>query len=77
MPHTMVCECKGGMLEVSPDSMTTTGDMWTCHKGMVETVENKGTAPAIMRVIELRPPEFGTLPAWRRTTQSSGPSANG
>ena len=32
-----------------------TGDMWTCHKGMVETVENKGTVSAVMRVIELVP----------------------
>ncbi|MGH9196160.1 MAG: hypothetical protein ACRD1T_10520 [Acidimicrobiia bacterium] len=58
MPHSMVCECKAGALEVSQDSMTTrinTGGMWTCHKGMVETVENKGTVPAIMRVIELVP----------------------
>ena len=58
MPHSMVCECKAGVLEVSQDSMTktmNTGDMWTCHKGMVETVENKGTMPAVMRVIELVP----------------------
>jgi len=58
MPHSMVCECKARVLEVSQDSMTTTintGGMWTYHKGMVETVENKGTAPAIMRVIELAP----------------------
>ena len=46
MPHSMVCECKAGVLEVSQDSMTTTintGGMWTCHKGMVESVENRGT----------------------------------
>ena len=58
MPHSMVCECKAGVLEVTQDSMTTTidtGGIWTCHKGMMETVENKGTAPAIMRVIELVP----------------------
>ncbi len=58
MPHSMVCECKVGVLEVSQDSMTrtmNTGDMWTCHKGMVEIVENKGTMPAVMRVIELVP----------------------
>jgi hypothetical protein len=58
MPHSMVCECKAGVLEVSQDSMTktmNTGDLWTCHKGMVETVENKGTQPAVMRVIELVP----------------------
>jgi hypothetical protein len=58
MPHSMVCECKAGVLEVTQDSMTTaidTGGIWTCHKGMKETVENKGTAPAIMRVIELVP----------------------
>src|SRR5262245_24724100 len=58
MPHSMVCECKAGVLEVSQDSMTktmNTGDMWRCHKGMVETVENKGTQPAVMRVIELVP----------------------
>lgn len=58
MPHTMICECAAGVLEVSQDSMTTTmnkGDMWTCHKGMVETVINKGTVPAVMRVIQLLP----------------------
>jgi quercetin dioxygenase-like cupin family protein len=58
MPHSMVCECTAGVLEVSQDSMTTTmktGDMWTCHKGMVETVVNKGTIPAVMRVIQLVP----------------------
>jgi hypothetical protein len=58
MPHSMVCECKVGVLEVSQDSMTkamNTGDMWTCHEGMVETVENKGAQPAVMRVIELVP----------------------
>ena len=56
MPHSMVCECAAGVLEVSQDDMTTTmnkGDMWTCHKGMVETAVNKGTVPAIMRVIQL------------------------
>ena len=58
MPHSMVCECKAGVLEVSQDSMTTTintGGMWTCPNGRVEPVENKGTVPAIMRVIELVP----------------------
>jgi len=38
--------------------MTTTmntGVMWTCNNGMVETVENKRTMPAVMRVIELVP----------------------
>jgi quercetin dioxygenase-like cupin family protein len=58
MPHSMVCECKVGLLEVSQDGMTktmNTGDMWTCHKGMVEMVENRGTQPAVMRVIELVP----------------------
>ena len=58
MPHTMICECTVGVLVVSQDSKTTTmntGDMWTCHEGMVETVENKGTMPAVMRVIQLVP----------------------
>ncbi len=58
MPHAMVCECTGGMLQVSQDTLTTTiktGGMWTCHKGMLEIVENKGTIPAVMRVIELVP----------------------
>lgn len=58
MPHSMVCECTVGVLEVSQDAMTTTintGEMWTCHKGMAEVVENKGTTPAVMRVIELVP----------------------
>jgi len=58
MPHSMVCECTAGVLQVSQDTMTrtiNTGEMWTCHKGMLETVENKGTIPAVMRVIELVP----------------------
>jgi quercetin dioxygenase-like cupin family protein len=58
MPHSMVCECIAGVLQVSQDAMTTTintGEMWTCHKGMLEVVENKGTIPAVMRVIELVP----------------------
>jgi hypothetical protein len=58
MPNSMICECTAGVLEVSQDAMTTTmnkGDMWTCHKGMVETVVNKGTMPAIMRLIQLLP----------------------
>jgi hypothetical protein len=58
MPHSMVCECTAGVLQVSQDTTTTTiktGEMWTCHKGMLETVENKGTIPAVMRVIELVP----------------------
>ena len=58
MPNSMICECTVGVLEVSQDAMTTTmnkGDMWTCHKGMVETVVNTGTTPAIMRVIQLLP----------------------
>jgi hypothetical protein len=40
---------------VAMTKMMNTGDMWTCHKGMVETVENKGSQPAVMRVIELVP----------------------
>ena len=58
MPNSMICECTTGALEVSQDAMTTTmnkGDMWTCHTGMVETVVNKGTMPAIMRLIQLLP----------------------
>lgn len=58
MPHSMVCECTAGVLEVSQDAMKTTintGQLWTCHKGMLEIVENKGTIPAVMRVIELVP----------------------
>jgi len=58
MPYSMVCECTAGVLQVSQDATTTTintGQMWTCHKGMLEVVENKGTTPAVMRVIELVP----------------------
>ena len=58
MPHTMVCECTKGILQVTQDAMTATintGELWTCHKGMPETVENKGMTPAVMRVIELVP----------------------
>jgi len=58
MPYTMVCECTKGVLRVTQDAMTTTintGEMWSCHKGMAETVENAGATPAIMRVIELVP----------------------
>lgn len=58
MPHSMVWECTAGTLELSQDRRARTmktGDLWTCHKGMVETVQNKGSVPAIMRVIELVP----------------------
>lgn len=58
MPYTMVCECTAGVLHVTQDTMTTTintGEFWTCHKGMEETVDNRGTVPAVMRVIELVP----------------------
>jgi hypothetical protein len=58
MPYTMVCECTAGVLHVTQDTMTTainTGEFWTCHKGMEETVDNRGSVPAVMRVIELVP----------------------
>jgi hypothetical protein len=58
MPYTMVCECTAGVLHVTQDTMTTainTGEFWTCHKGMAETVDNRGSVPAVMRVIELVP----------------------
>jgi len=58
MPYTMVCECTAGVLHVTQGTMTTainTGEFWTCHKGMEETVDNRGTVPAVMRVIELVP----------------------
>jgi hypothetical protein len=58
MPYAMVCECTAGVLHVTQDTMTTainTGEFWTCHKGMAETVDNRGTVPAVMRVIELVP----------------------
>jgi quercetin dioxygenase-like cupin family protein len=59
MGNDMVCECTEGSLEVSvdgkPAAAMNKGDMWTCRKGMAEASTNKGTTPAVMRVIDLLP----------------------
>jgi hypothetical protein len=56
----MVCHCLEGELHVSQEPgnqfVAKTGDVWSCKKGMAEANENKGSAIAIMRVIDLIPP---------------------
>ena len=59
MANDMVCECTEGSLEISvdnrPPAIMNKGDMWTCRKGTPEASTNKGSGPAVMRVIDLLP----------------------
>jgi quercetin dioxygenase-like cupin family protein len=58
MENDMVCETTEGSLEVTKDGQTFTapkGTLWTCRKGGTELTANKGTAVAIMHVIDLLP----------------------
>lgn len=58
MMDDMVCTVTEGELEVTADDITFTagvGDVWSCLKGSTkESSTNKGTVPAVMRVINLR-----------------------
>lgn len=56
MQDAMICECSQGTLEVMQDDKKFTvkkGDVWTCHTGLIEANENKGSGPATMRVFDL------------------------
>jgi quercetin dioxygenase-like cupin family protein len=56
MDQAMICECTKGSLEVTLDDKTATmktGDLWTCGVGTTEGVANKGSVPAVMRVLLL------------------------
>lgn len=57
MQDAMICECTQGTLEITQDKnkpfVAKTGHMWTCDVGTIEITANKGSTPAIMRVIDL------------------------
>ena len=58
MENDMVCETTEGTLEATKDGQTFTapkGTVWTCRKGGTELTTNKGSAVAIMHVIDLLP----------------------
>jgi hypothetical protein len=59
MNNPMICEITGGPLEQYIEGQAPTtlqpGDTYICHVGMVETDENKGAVPSIMRIIDLLP----------------------
>jgi quercetin dioxygenase-like cupin family protein len=57
MPNAMVCHVPEGELRVTqtgmPEFIAKKGDVWTCSKGIGESLENIGTTIAIMRIIDL------------------------
>ena len=58
MPNDMVCTVIEGELEIKQGDMKFTckgGDVYACGKGTHEEATNKGTVPAVMRVIDLLP----------------------
>jgi hypothetical protein len=59
MKNPMICEITNGPLQQHIEGQAPTtlqpGDTYVCHIGMVETEENNGTVPSIMRVIDLLP----------------------
>jgi len=58
MPNDMVCTVIEGELEITQGSMKFTckgGDVYSCGKDTHEAATNKGTVPAVMRVIDLLP----------------------
>jgi quercetin dioxygenase-like cupin family protein len=58
MPNDMVCTVIEGELEITQGDMKFTckpGDVYSCGKDTHEAATNKGTVPAVMRVIDLLP----------------------
>jgi len=58
MPNDMVCTVIEGEVEITQGSMKFTckgGDVYSCGKDTHEAATNKGTVPAVMRVIDLLP----------------------
>ena len=58
MPNDMVCTVIEGELEITQGKTTFTckgGDVYACGKDTHEASTNKGTVPAVMRVIDLLP----------------------
>jgi len=56
MMNAMLCHISEGELEVVQDGKPRTARthyVWTCNKGTKEHVTNKGTVPAVMRIIDL------------------------
>jgi hypothetical protein len=57
MQHDMVCQCVEGELQIKQGAMEFSvkpGDVYSCGKGTTEQATNAGSAPAVMRVIEMR-----------------------
>lgn len=58
MPNDMVCTVIEGELEITQGEMKFTckeGDVYACGKDTHESATNKGSVPAVMRVIDLLP----------------------
>ena len=58
MPNDMVCTVTVGELEITQGDMVFTvkpSEVYACGKDTHEAATNKGTVPAIMRVIDLLP----------------------
>jgi len=59
MANDMVCHCLEGELYIDQGPherfQAKAGDVWSCMKGMPESVVNKGNVAGIMRVIDLIP----------------------
>lgn len=58
MVNDMVCTVIEGELEITQGDMKFTcksGDVYSCGKDTHESATNKGTTPAVMRVIDLLP----------------------
>jgi hypothetical protein len=56
MMNSMVCHVLEGELQIVQDGKEITGKKnyaWTCNKGTIEHVVNKGRAVAIMRITDL------------------------
>ena len=56
MPNDMVCEMTQGSLDVvvaGKPVTRKTGDVWTCNKDLMISEVNKGSTPAVMRIVDL------------------------
>jgi hypothetical protein len=58
-PNDRICHCPDGELRVKQSNghqfTAKAGDVWSCNKGLGESVENIGGGVAILRVIDLLP----------------------
>jgi hypothetical protein len=58
-PNDRICHCPDGELRVKQSNghqfTAKAGDVWSCNKGLGESVENIGAGVAVLRVIDLLP----------------------